>query len=429
LNFNYSSLVRISTFGLRVFLVACGLVAARIPAACAVTIKIDYEFDTNFFFSSGNPGGANAGAQAKSAIEAAAAYLSGIVQDTLAAVQIPAPFTSQAGSNVAWHWRMDFAHPVTNLEASKVDDLLPANEFRIYVGARSLEGNALAVGSIGTPYAYGEGNVVPADNNTANQILADFRNLAHNRGEASTDAVSWGGAISFDRDADTVWNYGLAGPLSGANDFYAVALHEMVHALGFGTSDEWKLLAAGDNFTGSAAGVAYGSPPPLHPPSGQETAPSHWYTGTMSHIYGTNIAQEVAMDPELVTGTRKHLTALDAAALVDLGWEVAPPAATPADFNRDGYVDAADFSAWKTAFGATAAGSADGDADSDGVDFLAWQRTRGASAFPAAAAIPEPGGFSLLGWTLVVGLRASRSKRALLARHPHGDYAASSGRV
>lgn len=394
----------------------CALFAARLPSACAVTIKIDYEYDTNFFFSAGNPGGANAGAQAKATIEAAAAYLSGILNDSLAAVQIPQPFTSQAGSNVTWHWRMDFTHPVTNLDASKVDDLLPANEYRIYVGARSLEDNALAVGSMGTPYAYGEGNVVPADNNTANQILADFRYLAANRSEAIADVASWGGAISFDRDADTVWNYSLAGPASGANDFYSVALHEMLHTLGFGTSDEWVLLTAGDSFTGAAAGAAYGGPPPLHLPGGQETAPTHWLTGMMSHIYGTNIAQEVAMDPELVTGTRKHITALDAATLIDLGWEVAPPASAPADFNRDGFVNAVDFATWKTAFGATAAANADGDDDSDGADFLAWQRTHGASAFPAAAVVPEPGVLSLVSWTLVLGLRAMRSR---LRRHAH----------
>jgi hypothetical protein len=43
----------------------------------------------------------------------------------------------------------------------------------------------------------------------------------------------------------------------------------------------------------------------------------------MSTVFGTATAQEAAMDPDLTSGTRKMLTALDAAALTDIGWNVA----------------------------------------------------------------------------------------------------------
>jgi len=49
-----------------------------------------------------------------------------------------------------------------------------------------------------------------------------------------------------------------------------------------------------------------------------------------------------------------------------------------ADFNNSGGpVDAADLTAWRGAFGTTAAADADGDGDSDGADFLTWQRQLG----------------------------------------------------
>ena len=115
------------------------------------------------------------------------------------------------------------------------------------------------------------------------------------------------------------------------------------------------------------------------------------------------------MDPEITTGTRKRLTALDAAALVDIGWTVASPQPTnPADFNGDSLVNGADLNLWRTSFGQNANANADGDADSDGNDLLAWQRQLGSPslATPAAIAVPAPASATMLslgGWALTVG--------------------------
>ena len=77
---------------------------------------------------------------------------------------------------------------------------------------------------------------------------------------------------------------------------------------------------------------------------------AHWANSTMSVVYGGSTAQEAAMDPDLQNGTRKRFTALDAAALKDIGWEVIappPPTAIDGDYNNNGIVDAADYVVWR----------------------------------------------------------------------------------
>jgi hypothetical protein len=132
----------------------------------------------------------------------------------------------------------------------------------------------------------------------------------------------------------------------------------------------------------------------------------HWTSAVTSKIFGTNTSQQAAMTPSITTGTRKQLTAVDAAALSDIGWSVSTPTFDVADFNHDGSVNAGDLVAWRTAFGVNANANADGDSDSDGNDFLIWQRRLGIStAVPAATAVPEPAAaaMALVGFASCVG--------------------------
>src|SRR5262249_16016224 len=67
--------------------------------APAITIQLNYAYDTSNFFGSGNPQGATGGAQAKAALEAAASYYSTILTDTFDAITVPAQYHStKAGS-------------------------------------------------------------------------------------------------------------------------------------------------------------------------------------------------------------------------------------------------------------------------------------------------------------------------------------------
>jgi pectate lyase len=96
----------------------------------------------------------------------------------------------------------------------------------------------------------------------------------------------------------------------------------------------------------------------------------------------------------------------------------------PADFTRDGVVNAADLTRWRGNLGMTGQvdntqGDANGDGAVDGRDFLVWQRNLGATG--PAVAVPEPASFALVA---VAGLAFGRF-RAILSRGPN---AAQGGR-
>lgn len=381
-------------------LAALLLLGALVRPAQAINITLDYTYDTSNFFGAGNPSGATAGAQAKAALEAAAGFYSTILTDTFSAIEVPANFQSSFGGVATFSWTPSFSDPATGATGQAPLQSVAADEYRIFAGARSLGAGTLGIGGFAAGgYSYNISGVFgPGEYNTQVQKANAFAAAVTTRGESSGFAA-WGGSITFDNDGSTNWHYNhTLQPTAGTSDFYSVAVHELGHALGLGVSDEWKAYATSPNFTGPAATSNYGGNPPLSPLVGGTRG--HWASGTMSTIFGTNTSQEAAMDPEVTTGTRKRLTALDAAALTDIGWTVVPPSPTtfnPADFNEDTLVNGADLTTWKGAFGLNANGDADGDSDSDGADYLIWQRNFGAtSSSGTLAMIPEPTTLTLM---------------------------------
>jgi hypothetical protein len=93
-------------------------------------------------------------------------------------------------------------------------------------------------------------------------------------------------------------------------------------------------------------------------------------------------------------------------------------AAIPGDFDRDGTVDAADLTVWKTAVAAVQFNPyADGDFDGDvdGEDMLVWQRNLGVTTTtPTVRAIPEPASIVLVVATISL-VRSRRVGSGLLA--------------
>lgn len=326
--------------------------AAR-PAA-AINLQIDYTYDLpanggSNFFGGGNPQGANGGAQAKAALEAAASFYSTILTDSFTAIQTPAQFhSSQFDGQVTWQWTETFNNPDTNAAVTVTNASIAANQYVIYAGARGLSGSTAGIGGPGG-FSWSEtptGSFTQQEINQINGINATFQNQVEKRGQASGFS-RWGGAITFDNDGTTSWFFDRLGTPSGnVTDFYSVAIHELGHTLGFGASTEWSALVSGSNFTGQNSKNLNGfNPVPLSPDLG------HWANGTMSVVYGTSTSQEVVMDPVLLNGTRRRLTALDAAGLQDIGWSLGPGPTNSGDYNNNGVVDAGDYVLWRRYLG------------------------------------------------------------------------------
>jgi len=259
-----------------------------------VDIVLDYSFDTNNFFTA-NPA-------AKTDLEAAASFYDSLLTDTLSAI-------TPGGSD---SWTAKFFNPSTGEDEVLENLTLATNEIRIFVGAGSLSEETLGHGGFG-------GFSIGGSQEFINAILARGQSGALTN--PKTDFGPWGGSIEFNLTSDWYFDSdpGTTEAFAGQNDFYSVALHELGHVLGIGTSDSWFALDSNGVFTGAASVAVYGSAVPL------DEHGAHWDLGTMSTIYGTEVAQDAAMDPSLATGTRKYLTALDIAGLSDVGWTIAVP--------------------------------------------------------------------------------------------------------
>jgi hypothetical protein len=388
---------------------AFSVVAATLwwaSSASALTIRIDYSIDDDVstgskFFSTGNPQGAAAGAQARAALNAAADFYSGVLNDTLSAIQAPT-FTGQNGT-VVWHWKLSFNNPQTALNKTIQNMIIPANEYVVFVGARNLPSGELGRGGPGgwelLPRDQ-NGSFSSQESNQIQQIENQFVNALSTRGEASGFS-RWGGVLSIDNNTDWHFNH-TTSPPTAKSDLYSVALHELGHAIGFGAANEWNDLVSATTFTGPEAMATYspGGPVPLASASDK----SHWQLGLASKTIQSGANQSVLMGASISPGSRRHLTNLDAAALVDIGWEINLPEPVPGDYNGNGIVDAADYSIWRNTFGSTTDLRANGNNSGasanviDQADYTFWKTHFGQTSASGGGAfgVPEPATVLLL---------------------------------
>jgi hypothetical protein len=274
--------------------IVAAVAALASAGASAITIQFDYTYDTNGFF---------ANADAKYILEQAGAFYEGRISDDLDAI-------ANSGSN---RFSALFNRPDTGGSVTINDFSVPADTLIVFAGGRDLPGSTLGTGGPGGYSASGGAG------------FSDFLTAVTTRGEigavegpTANEFAPWGGVITF--DTNTAWDFNTdlsASATISGSDFYSVALHEMAHLLGFGTSAAWDNLIDGGQFTGEVSKTVYGGDIPL------EADGRHWLDGMVSTIGGVG-SQEVAMDPTLTFGTRKLMTDLDLAALDDIGWDVTP---------------------------------------------------------------------------------------------------------
>ncbi len=263
------------------------LIAISQTASANVNIVFDYRYDSSGFFT-----GANSSRQ--NLLNDAASVFESRFQDNLTAI-------TSGGSN---HFNASFFEPDNGNNISIPDFSVAADQIVVFVGAYNL-GNTLGVGGNGGFSSSGSG---------------DFLNNAASRGQAGallpvqTDFGPWGGAMSFNSNSN--WYFDpdprTDKPFGTQYDFYSIAIHELGHVLGFGTAPSFNNLSSGGVFSGSAVHDLVGYNPPLSADGG------HWMQGL------TYLGQEVAMDPSILAGQRKHFTELDYAAMKDIGWQVSP---------------------------------------------------------------------------------------------------------
>ena len=95
--------------------------------------------------------------------------------------------------------------------------------------------------------------------------------------------------------------------------------------LGIGTADSWDDEVSGMDWAGSEVAALLGD--------GSGTVDDdlvHINEGTTGQVFGIGdgavegATQEVVMDPTILVGTRKYLTAVDMAFLRDIGWQTVP---------------------------------------------------------------------------------------------------------
>lgn len=268
----------------------------------AITIQIDYTYDTTNFFNT----------QAKKdAIEAVAKFYGDVLTDTLLRID-PAQYPGNS-------WTANFFHPVTGSLVTLTNPVIPADTIIVYVGARDLGGSVRGQGGPGGFGASGFSstwfNVVRGRGNPG---------AAYPNANASlrTDFAPWGGAIAF--DVDTTWNFSLTQNLSGL-EFVTVALHEMGHVLGVGTASSWDNKVSGLTFTGPASFRANGATPAA------QSGGDHYDGSLSSEAFASfNVthgsSRQVLMLPSVSDNgsTVGVATDLDLAGLVDIGWEVTP---------------------------------------------------------------------------------------------------------
>jgi len=255
-------------------------------AATALTINFDYSYDNSNFFT----------AERITILQAAGNQITSRINDNLTAI-------NSSGSN---QFDAIFATPDGSGQTTLNGTSIGADTLTIYVGAQTFGGSTLAQAGPGG--------------------FASSGFIDVNRGQGTTfgpdanDFGPWGGSMSF--DTDTNWYFdndtSTTEAFSG-NDFYSVALHELGHVFGIGTSDSWNNQIASGAFTGADSSALFASNVALN--NG-----SHWADGT---IYN---GQEAAMTASIRTGTRKEFTELDFAALSDIGWEITPVPVPPALF-------------------------------------------------------------------------------------------------
>ncbi len=309
-------------------LVLSGLIAllCSSPSAHAISITIQYENPMDGFFTS----------EAQTTISKAASDISYAITSTLGSLTQDVYTGTSGAASASANWYLTYTNPNDNTTQTLNTFSFASNEIIIKVGTRDLGGSTLGVGGPGGAGFSLSGSGSGASFTTAVDNMEAASNAGMLRGGPTLStlngtfgpepySLSYGyaiGSLAFNNTA--TWNKSYAtGPSGGQNDLYSVALHEMLHVIGFGIGDTWDSNVSGQNWTGAAVISLLGDGTNKVNAGGDHI--NNGLTGK-AIIDGviTTTDQEASMDPNITVGTRKYLTTLDLAFLQDMGWQVVP---------------------------------------------------------------------------------------------------------
>lgn len=240
-------------------------------------IQFDYRFDTNNFFNT---------AQKKAALEKAGQIWSSLLQDKFENIPVGAEF--------------NVINPTTESKEKivlkqEIDDLL------IFVGSNNFgnQSNQLV-----TDATLAEAKIDGLDlqgDIFQRRVSNNFRNQG-----AVSNFEPWAGTITFNNKAD--WNFSIDSINTNKIDFVTVALHEIGHVLGIGTSAIFKKIGADAKFDGvNALKINNGKVIPLE--------------SNLDHVREGFNKNTVLLDP--VTNQGRNLPSnIDKALLADIGYQI-----------------------------------------------------------------------------------------------------------
>jgi hypothetical protein len=304
------------------------LLAPLLPSQ-AIEISLVYQNPSDPFFTMA----------AQQTMQKAAADVSYAITTSLSGLSQDV-FAGTNGSTTATvDWMLSYTNPIdgTSVVTLPTFSFLP-DEIVFYVGSRGIAGSTLGLGGAGgagfglaasgaSSEWTGAVDAMEAASNSAmvrgGPVLNAISGSAALGGTTATYNLQLGytvGSLAINSSADWNLEYGSL-PGAGENDLYSVAVHEMLHGIGFGVGQTWNEHVSNWNWDGEAVIALLGSGTNVL--SGDRDHIAEGLTGTplVDGVWKVGVSQEALMDPTIVLGTRKYITDLDLAFLRDMGWE------------------------------------------------------------------------------------------------------------
>jgi hypothetical protein len=305
-----------------------------------ITIKMDFRSDNGFLSN----------VEARAAVEKAAADLSAVITTRLRQVPLDAgKITSQQGqTSFTTTWNYFYNDPITGKTLKGFTPAIAENLIIIYAGGKSLEKHVAGKGAPGGVQIHSTGggnpnswrNIIVENTTKANNIFRRGGPVIQTitgtsqLGPASVDyRIETGpniGSLWFNTDTNSdgrvdtpeqlaaFWHYSHRTAVHPRKiDLYTVALHEIMHVLGVGSSASWDRNLHNGLWGGTSARTTAGSNINL-------ADGGHISANVKGRRIHDNLLQSAVMGPATGPGQRKLLTNIDLAILKDLGWEIIP---------------------------------------------------------------------------------------------------------